>query len=298
MNPLHWFATRRLPLCVLFAAAMAAVPARALELLVPAYFYPSTDASLSYWDELTGAAAAGLRVTAVMNPANGPGAEFNEDYRRAVSDFRAAGGQVLGYVFTCYGRDDCFGGQPATRSVADVLADARRYAAWYPIDGVFLDEMSNRLSELPFYAEVARSLRVSNPLWRIVGNPGNATPEEYLAVADTLVTYEGDASYSTAGIEPWMTRPTGTRQAHLLYNVSGEAAMREALRLALQRGAGAVYITDDRYVPGDPSQPNPWDQLASYWPAQLLAVSAVPEPPMWALLAAGAGVLRLGRRGH
>jgi hypothetical protein len=280
------------------AATLAAAPASALEVLVPAYFYPSADASQSYWDELTAAAAAGVRVTAIMNPANGPGGARNDDYSTAINAFRAAGGQVLGYVFTCYGRNLCFDGRPATRSVAEVLADVQRYAQWYGVDGIFLDEMSNRLSELGFYEQIARTLRTDHPQWRIVGNPGNGTPAEYLAVADTLVTYEGDDSYATAVAEPWMTQATAARQAHLLYNVTGEAAMRAALAQAVQRNAGGVYITDDRYVVGDPTQPNPWDRLASYWLAETAAVAAVPEPPVWALLLTGGALLPALRRRH
>jgi MYXO-CTERM domain-containing protein len=287
---------RKLALGCVLSALLASLPARALEILIPAYFYPSADASQSFWTGLTAAASAGVSVTAIMNPNNGPGDRQNDDYVQAVSAFRAAGGKVLGYVFTCYGRNLCVDGQPATRSTGDVLADAQRYAQWYAVDGIFLDEMSPRLDELGFYTTVAQGLRTAQPQWRIVGNPGNAAPVEYLAVADTLVTYEGDASYATAATEPWMTQPSGTRQAHMIYNVSGEAAMRAALAAALQRHAGFVYITDDRYVPGDPTQPNPWDQLASYWTAEVQAVSAVPEPASWALALAGAAALLVHSR--
>jgi Spherulation-specific family 4 len=188
------------------ALVAGSLPAKAMDVLVPAYFYPSADPALSQWDEMTAAAAAGGRITAIINVNNGPGASINGDYVNAVNSFRAAGGKVLGYVYTCYGINTCITGLPATRSTADVLADAQRYASWYNVDGIFLDEMSNTAAALPFYQTVADGLRAARPSGSIVGNPGTSTPAAYLNVADTLVTFEnGTGSYAGAATEPWMS---------------------------------------------------------------------------------------------
>jgi hypothetical protein len=271
----------------------------ATALLVPAYFYPSYDPAQSYWDELTAAAASGISVTAIMNPANGPGSAFNSDYAAAVSGFRAAGGKVLGYVYTCYGGAQCFTGLPPLQSTAQVLADAQRYADWYGVDGIFLDEMSNRLADLPYYQTVAQGLRSAHFDWQIVGNPGTSTPSAYLGVADTLVTLEnGTGSYANAATEPWMLTADPARQANLFYNVATADAMRALLAEATARNVGYLYITDDRYTIGDPLAPNPWDQLPTYWNAELAAVRAVPEPASDILLLVGvASLLVMRRRG-
>ena len=272
----------------------------ATALLVPAYFYPSPDPAQSYWDELTAAAASGASVTAIMNPANGPGSAFNGDYARAVNSFRAAGGKVLGYVYTCYGGTQCFTGLPPTQTTAQVLEAAQRYADWYGVDGIFLDEMSNRLSDLPYYQTVAQGLRAAHADWRIVGNPGTSTPAAYLNVADTLVTLEtGTGSYANATSEPWMLTADPARQANLFYNLATADAMRALLAEAVARNVGYVYITDDRYIVGDPIANNPWDQLPSYWTAEVaavLAVRAVPEPATALLLLIGGMSLPLIRR--
>lgn len=272
----------------------------ATALLVPAYFYPSSDPAQSYWDELTAAAASGANVTAIMNPANGPGATFNSDYATAVNSFRAAGGKVLGYVYTCYGGTQCLSGLPPTQTTAQVLAAAQQYADWYGVDGIFLDEMSNRLADLPYYQTVAQGLRAANAGWRIVGNPGTSAPAAYLAVADTLVTLEnGTGSYANASSEPWMLTADPMRQANLFYNVATADAMRALLTEAVSRNVGYVYFTDDRYIVGDPVANNPWDQLPSYWTAELAAVRAVravPEPATALLLLIGAISLSLTRR--
>lgn len=274
--------------------------ALATALLVPAYFYPSFDPAQSYWDELTAAAASGASVTAIMNPDNGPGSAFNSDYATAVNSFRAAGGKVLGYVYTCYGGTQCFTGLPPTQTTAQVLSAAQRYADWYGVDGIFLDEMSNRLADLPYYQTVAQGLRATYSNWQIVGNPGTSTPAAYLGVADTLVTLEtGTGSYANAATEPWMLTADPARQASLFYNVATADAMRALLGEATARNVGYLYITDDRYVVGDPTAPNPWDQLPSYWTAEVaaaLAMRAVPEPASNSLLLAGMMLLLVTRR--
>ena len=279
------------------ALSAAVVSASAVELLVPAYFYPSFDPAQNQWRDMQAALASGVKVTAIMNPANGPGAAPNSDYLAAVQSFRAAGGKVLGYVYTCYGGAKCASGLPASRSVADTLADAQRYAQWYPVDGIFLDEMDNQIGTLPFCTKIAQGLRSSRPGWQIVGNPGAAVPADYLAVADTFVTFEqGTGSYATAGTQPWMSTEPASRQAHLHYNVSDAAAMRSLLAQAVQRHAGYVYITDDRFTPGNPAEPNPWDWLPSYWQDEVAVIAAVPEPSTLALFALGLSMLWTARR--
>ena len=171
----------------------------------------------------------------------------------------------------------------------------QRYADWYHVDGVFLDEMSNRSADLPFYSTVSTSLRAAHAGWQIVGNPGTSTPADYLAVADTLVTFEGAGdSYASSATLPWMSSADPARQAHLFYNVSGTASMQALLAQAVERHAGYVYITDDRYTPSNPAEPNPWDQLPTYFAAEAAAVAAVPEvPAAWLTLA---GLFMLGFR--
>jgi hypothetical protein len=294
-RPYATLAALALTVSLAWQAPASATP----QILVPAYFYPSVDPAQSPWNEMTAAAAAGASITAIMNPDNGPGVAVNSDYVTAVAAFRAAGGRVLGYVYTCYGGQACFSGLPPSRTTAQVLEQAARYRQWYSVDGIFLDEMSNRLSDLAYYETVAQGLRAAQPGLQIFGNPGTASPEAYLAVADTLVSFErGTGSYDGAVVEAWMSSADPSRQAHLHYNVDSADTMRTLLQEAQARRAGYVYITDDRYVPSDPAALNPWDQLPAYWGAELRAVAAlaVPAPTPAALLALGLGALVWMRR--
>src|SRR3954469_12208672 len=87
---------------VFFAYLLSGKPtilrAATLEIVVPAYFYPSAG---SDWNELT-AAADDVPVTAIMNPFNGPGNLRDNNYVSAVNSLRSAGGRVIGYVYSSY----------------------------------------------------------------------------------------------------------------------------------------------------------------------------------------------------
>ncbi|KQW48237.1 hypothetical protein ASD88_25975 [Pelomonas sp. Root662] len=273
------------------ALASTAPIASAIEIIVPAYFYPSWMPEHNEWHQLTWAAQQGADVAAIMNPGNGPGAASNSDYVTSVSAFRAAGGKVLGYVYTCYGINLCTSEVPATRSTSEVVADAQKYANWYGVDGVFLDEMATQPSALPFYQTVSDSLRAAHPGWDIVGNPGVTPMAGYAALADTMMSFEGSyASFINGPFLSGLTNAAAT--GAIVHSVATVEQMHEVMDLARQAGLGAIYITDGTMASG-----NPYLHLPSYWAAEVAAATApVPEPAQAALLAAGLGVLALARR--
>lgn len=284
------------------ALTLALGPAQALELLVPAYFYPPVwdPAQRNQWREMQQALSQGVAVTAILNPGSGPGTAQDPNFLSAVNDFRAAGGRVLGYVYTCYGMDLC-ATAGEQRSTATVLAQAERYAGFYAVDGIFLDEMGGDAA-LAYYRTVTQALRSSHPGWQLVGNPGAPIPAASAALVDTVMTFEqGRGDYgNTAPPEPWMLSAAPSRQAHIHYNVSSFDQMKSLLTQAVQRRAGYVYITDDRYTPNDPVDTNPFNLLPSYWAEEVLAVkainaAAVPEPGAGALWLAALGGLALWR---
>ena len=271
------------------ALATAAPFASAIEIIVPAYFYPSWMPSQNEWHQLTWAAQQGAEVTAIMNPWNGPGTASNSDYVTSVNAFRAAGGKVLGYVYTCYGINLCTPEVPPARSTSDVLADAQKYANWYGVDGVFLDEMATQPSALPFYQAVSNGLRAAHPGWEIVGNPGVTPTAGYTALANTLMSFEG--SYSDFINGPFLSGLTNAASTGaIVHTVMTVAQMHEVMGLAKQHGLGAIYITDGTMASG-----NPYLHLPSYWAAEVSA-AAVPEPAQAATLLAGLGLLALLRR--
>jgi hypothetical protein len=270
------------------ALATAAPFASAIEIVVPAYFYPSWMPSLNEWKDMTAVAGQGVQITAIMNPGNGPGAASNSDYVSAVSSFRAAGGKVLGYVYTCYGVNHCTPEVPATRSTTEVLADAQKYANWYGVDGVFLDEMATQPGALPFYQTVSNGLKAAHPSWEIVGNPGVAPVAGYTALANTLMSFEG--SYSDFVNGSFLSGLTNAASAGaIVYGVATVTQMQQVMGLAQQHGLGAIYVTDGTIESG-----NPYLHLPSYWTAEVTAAAAVPEPTEGVLLSLGLVVVLVG----
>jgi hypothetical protein len=231
----------------------------ALEIVVPAYFYPSDN---SPWDDMT-AAADEIPITAIMNPGNGPGSFKDNNYVAAVNAFRAAGGRVIGYVHSSYG----------LRSLALVTADIDKYKAWYGIDGIFVDEMANTgpAERLNYYKAIYDHVKSVDPEWEVMGNPGTSTIEQYATwpAADRLMVFENvGAAYPGYAPSAWNAEYDNEMFVHLVHTEASTANMQTFLELAVQRNTGGIYITND-------VMNNPWDTLPSYWQAEVAAVAQI-----------------------
>jgi hypothetical protein len=244
---------------LLLASGQQSVALAALDIVVPAYFYPSPN---SPWNAMT-AAADEAPITAIMNPGNGPGNNVDGNYVAAVNAFRAAGGRVIGYVYSSYG----------SRPLAQVTADIDKYATWYGIDGIFVDEMANTgpAQKLDYYRNIYDHVKSIDPAWEVMGNPGTNTLEQYLLwpTADRFMVHENIGSaYPSYAPSAWNANYDSQKFVHLIHTESSSATMEEYLRLALTRSTGGIYITND-------VMNNPWDTLPSYWQAEVDAVAAI-----------------------
>lgn len=262
--------TRALRLITLLSVLLLqpAAAGAGLEILVPAYFYPVPG---SPWVQLT-ADAGQVPITAILNPASGPGTTQDPTYVSTVNAFRAAGGRILGYVPTGY----------ATRSAAAVTADVDSYLAFYAIDGIFLDEVTNDAgsTHLDYYAGIYTFIKSRNAGFRVIGNPGTNASEAYLTrpCLDAIVLYENGTGYDNYQTDAWVYRHPRNQIAHLLYAVPTAGDMLSRVDQALSRGVGLIFVTDDALIP------NPWDTLPAYWSAEVariaaLSLAATPERP-------------------
>ncbi len=199
--------------------------------LLPAYLYPSEIHRL--------AEHARLPELLVVNPASGPGAAPDVDYRRAIAAARSGGARVLGYVPTGW----------AGRPSGAVEADIARYREWYGVDGVFLDEAAASESALPYY----RTLRDRAEF--VVLNPGVVPAPGYFDIADVVVTFEGPfAAYRMRAPDPFPER-----SAHLVYGASAEQAL---VALERERPVRYAYFTSG-------ALPHPWGSLPDYLAPEL-----------------------------
>ena len=209
------------------------------QLIVPAYFHPSTHPDEWAW---LAERAAQIRMI-VLNLASGPGAQPDAAFFPALDRLRSAGVTVAGYVDTNYGH----------RPAYDALADLTRYVDWYQVGGVFFDRSAGAAGYVGYYADLARRARDTGV--RLVAfNHGSHPVEAYADHADLLGTFEGPwTTYLGLTVPHWVrARPAG-QFFHLLHSVP-VSSFDEATWLAARRNAGGVLVTDQGGV-------NPWDRL-------------------------------------
>ncbi len=124
--------------------------------IVPLYVYPG-----KVWSDVirTKLAHPYVPFVIIANVDNGPGTSANSTYASFIQKAQMAGIDVLGYVYTKYGK----------RSATALDADIARWEALYQTDGVFLDQMA---PNAPSYYKAATAYAHGHSLWFVMGNPG------------------------------------------------------------------------------------------------------------------------------
>ncbi|HPU53168.1 MAG TPA: spherulation-specific family 4 protein [Burkholderiaceae bacterium] len=306
--------------------AVALSPARAapFEIMVPAYFLPESSAGGALagdWAALAAASNAGLRVTAILNPASGPGSDLSPVWSNAASAFRCERCEgLLGFVSTHYG----------ARPIATVKAEIDAYYRWYPVTGIFLDEMPSEADMLDvvggvlvhalqwdatmaYYREIYQYIKTKDSAERVrvVGNPGTRTVEEFLAgeggalgpVADSLIVFENSASVLLGGgFVPtgWSQAPVYEDRLGYMVHSTGAGDLGQVLGQISAFNGGIAYVTDGSFVPdGTGGQADlRYTQLPGYWSAlaDQAAFCEVPVAASAPLFALGLGLLGMRRR--
>ena len=313
--------------------ALGAAAAYAAEIIVPLYSVPTFNGAGGLqpdWQTLADAAHANYRITTVFNPANGPGVALNNDFLRATTDYRACGAcsDLLGFVAT---RQNL----TALRPIGDVKAEIDRYYAWYPVTGIFLDELPSeaemfragpngnlvpqalRDTYLAYYSDLYTYIKgKSGQFDRVIANPGTRTDEAFLIggvgsngtrygqAADALTVFENTYNVLTNGYvpTPWNTARDYSDQLGYIVHSTSSSNLLNALNTIHTNGADIVYVTDrcDAATPGCSSLiDNRYNQLPTYWDRLLATVGevcVVPEPGSAALLLAGLVAMAATRR--
>lgn len=231
----------------LFALCMP-ISAMALEVIVPAYFYPKT----KLWQKLNQ-----TKVTAILNPGSGPGIKPNSQYVNAAKEFKNSGGNLIGYISSSYG----------WRPLDEVFSEIERYQQWYQVDGFFIDEMNNTPEKISYYEELYKGIKKINPKLKVVANPGAHVPEAYIHVADQIIVFENNVSeLHKYKPQSWQKKYSISRFGQLVYG-SNEDDMKKIVQQAKKNYIGLIYVTDD-------TLPNPWDSLPAYWNKELEEVNS------------------------
>lgn len=217
-------------------AAKAVSPPR---LVVPAYFHPAVHPG--QWEWLAQHAAQ-VRLV-VLNIASGPGTAPEAPFKEATERLRSAGVPVIGYVDTNYG----------SRPARQIMTELGSYLDWYGVSGVCLDRVAASAANLPYYgALTARVRKLGAEI--VFFNHGVHPCEAYAEHADLLGTFEGPWSdYHRLDVPRWTTTWPAEKFYHVVHSVP-PSRFSEAARLAVQRRAASVYITER-------SGSNPYDGL-------------------------------------
>lgn len=256
-----------------------------LQVLVPAYF--AATGTTSPWTTLTSGATSypDVQINAIASTSNGiltATTKEDTDLTTAIKAFRAVSGtsnRVIGYVATASSSGGAL-------SVADVKATIDNYIRLYPslLDGFFLDGMATDSARVAYFQDIYNYVKgltsgmstgattPGSPL--LIGNPGTYPVPAYAAVADTLVTYAGNAAaYQNVDPQPsstWVYAKVNTAQAMLVHSASTctemQAAVKNANRPRLN--TGMVYATNLAIGA-------PWSALPTYWPQLLGTVDAI-----------------------
>jgi hypothetical protein len=272
-----------------------------MSILVPAYFYPGTGGTEGYtdgWAQMA-ASAGQVPITAIFNPASGPGPSPDPNYITAMTNLELAGGKVVAYIFTDYGNVP----------VATVEGEINTYLSQYGnltsnsiknlINGFFFDQMSNLPSEVSYYQTLYTYVKGLGSSYQVIGNPGTTTDQSYLSssppTANTIMTYEGSAANYAAATPPsWVYSYPASDFANTIYAESTLSGMFGDIALANERNVGYVYVTDETL---NPPTGYLYDRLPSYWNEEVAGVASIPEPGSLILLAPGLLVSIAGVRG-
>lgn len=197
----------------------------------------------------------------IINIGNGPGAAPDADWLAQVKIARSRGAHVIGYVSTAYG----------VRSENEILGDIAKHKAFYGVDGVFLDEMTNGVDTnakfVPAYKRLYDKIKAQygKGFW-VVGNPGTSTSEDVLQCADTVMVYESDADYylnPTWDIHPsYYAKYQRTKFWHVVHSVRDWDQARAVFDTASRLRPGFLYVTDLRF---DAGASNPYAKPPSQW---------------------------------
>lgn len=225
---------------IVMRPASAAGSASTTGIMIPLYTYPG-----STWTSVAAIQQANpnVPIVAIVNPDSGPGSSKDPNYSAGIEALQTAGVTVLGYVPTGY----------TARSISEVESMVDSYKSWYPVTGIFFDEMSNVPGQESYYSTLnayVKSLGFSHT----VGNPGADTAPSYVGTLDTIVIYENQGLPDVSYLRGWHSDYAKGNFAIMAYGVQ---TVDPSYPSATSPFVGYIYITDA-------GLPNPYDALPPY----------------------------------
>ncbi|RAL02336.1 uncharacterized protein BO80DRAFT_472333 [Aspergillus ibericus CBS 121593] len=247
------------------------------QIAVASYINPLSDPAA--WDRLIAYDVKKMPIL-VANVVNGPDSAVDTNWQDVIQRASNAGKTVLGYVRTGYlgVSDQKFQTRLGSGDLADWTAQIEEDVdMWYSlygdhIGGIFFDEGWPTCGDNNEYADLYKYINAytkrAHPGALTVLNPGSPMASCFEDTMDTLLTFELSYDSYVNSYTPNDWTPKDPRKLwHIVYNVP-ESAVSEVVKLANQRGAGFLQLTDD-------TLPNPYDTLPadSYVQSMIDAIS-------------------------
>jgi hypothetical protein len=228
-------------------------------IIVPAYFSP--DLPDGYWGQLVSAAKRiDGELIVIANVYNGPGTQPLITYTEAISAVASNGGKVIGYVHTCWNGRIPPPHELCPKTEDSIKADVITWYTFYPVDGIFFDEVSWHEDDVSFYQRLHEHVQKQRSGAIVVFNSGVEPHQSYSGIGSSILcTFENQFSYFVGWSPPsWITRG---RSCALVHNTSGDN-LPIALEHLSRENIGWSYFTSDTTTLDN----NPWDTLPPYFP--------------------------------
>lgn len=223
---------------------------RSLNIIVPAYFYPTDPGAPEQWNKLIASARAatlaGFRLAVIVNANSGELAsedDFSPDYASIVERLDAAGALILAYVHPFKDSNELDNLPPdIRRPLADVETNLVYYKQFYPqIDGVFIDVNVASVQNLDYYREIRKAIyQIFGADAYTVFNGGDYSSDalqwphaaQYRDMFDTIVIYENrGAKWGEKSFPAWIRQGAPDKHAFIVHHADELTGGTTRLRL-------------------------------------------------------------------
>lgn len=230
---------------------LLALPAISMNILLPLYVYPGTDASA--WSNVTAAIAAYPQVQwqIIVNVNSGPGPSHYPDsnFVTGISKLNSYPNVLtLGYVDTAY----------AKRDYSSVISDINVYANWayytqtkdnISMAGIFFDDVVDNTTftsaAQTYYHNVSSYAyaQVPSDITPVVFNPGEIGPSQLFQYCDTMIQFEGSTqTYHNDTTIKALPSAYLHQSAIIVYDATATTNVKSLVHTMAQDGVEAVYF--------------------------------------------------------